>query len=92
MKREARVALRDLERAIDYLDGLRTILERLDEERRGRAGGDVLVAELEALDSLGVCWEPVRYQEDAGTGWAFLADNVTALRERLVERYGEAAL
>ncbi len=37
-------------------------------------------------------WEPVRYQEDAGTGWAFLADNVTALRERLVERYGEAAL
>lgn len=92
MNRDTQLATEDLGKVIDYLEGLEIILKTFDAEGRGRAGGDHLVQALSDLDGLDVTWAPIRYQEDSGMGWGFLLENVRGLRDRLVERYGSAAL
>jgi len=83
----------DLAKTLDLLEGLEVILDTLDQERRGRAGAEPLVEALLDLDSYGAtCWEPLRYQDDAGIGWTFMRDHVKELRERLIGPYSQAAL
>ena len=88
----AHVWTRDLEQALDYLEGLGLILDQLAEEGRGRDREDELLQRLEDMDSQGGNWEPLRYQTGEGTGWRAISENVSELRRRLLEPYAEAAL
>ena len=78
--------------ALDYLDGLVVILERLAEQGVGRGAPSPLLNALQGMDSGEMSWEPLRYQATDGQGWAYVAENVRDLRERLLDNYGEAAL
>jgi hypothetical protein len=88
----ARISTNDLEEALDYLEGLVVILDHFDTERRGMDNPDPLLESLENMDSQGRNWAPLRYQIGVGSGWQFVAENVAALRRRLLEDYTEAAL
>ena len=88
----ARISTADLEEALDYLEGLVVILDHFANERRGMDKPDTLLESLESMDSQGNNWEPLRYQTGAGSGWQFVAENVAALRQRLLEDYTEASL
>jgi len=96
MTPEATVRTEDLGMAIDWLEGLATLLYELHQERRGAdrdAGRDLLIEKLstDLIDHHGV-WQPLGYQAGVGMGWYYLAHNVEELRGQLVERYGNAAL
>ncbi|MFQ1002605.1 hypothetical protein [Modestobacter sp. SSW1-42] len=92
MNADATVRTADLEAALDYLEGLVTILRTFHADQRGREDRDELLAQLQALEGLGMKWEPLRYQEGVGQGWESVAQNVAELRERLLGPYTEAAL
>lgn len=82
----------DLEEALDYLEGLLLILRTFDAERRG-AEADQLTRELTDLENHGRSgWTALRYQEGVGTGWEYVRADVEALRERLLQRYGDTVL
>lgn len=92
MKAQAIVSTEDLASALDYLDGLVVILERLAEQGVGRGAPSPLLNALQGMDSGEMSWEPLRYQATDGQGWTYVAENVRDLRERLLSNYGEAAL
>jgi hypothetical protein len=71
--------------------GLVATLETFHAEQRGRDVDDQLPEQLQAMHRFGMNREPLRHQTGVGTGWEFLARNITDLRELLVKRYGEAA-
>jgi hypothetical protein len=89
---DAKVRTTDLEEALDYLEGLSVIMRSFDESGRGREGRDMLLEGLQAMDSEGRNWEPLRYQAGDGQGWILIAGNVDELRRRLLEGYANAAL
>lgn len=89
MSREVPVAVRDLESALAYLEGLSLILKTLDNERRGRDGTDPLVEELQNLDNALYEWSPMPHQASSGQGWAIVDHNLAALRQRLAQRREE---
>lgn len=90
--RRAHISTDDLEQALDYLEGLVVILDQFHQDKRGRDDADPLLQSLENMDSQGGNWAPLRYQIGAGSGWQDVAENVAALRRRLLEGYTEAAL
>jgi hypothetical protein len=92
MNAKATVRTADLEAALDYLDGLVTILQTFHAEQRGRREHDELLSQLQARQGIGMRWEPLRYQQGVGSGWEFVARNVEELREHLLGPYTEAAL
>jgi hypothetical protein len=92
MKPDARVKTTDLEKALDYLEGLSVIMRFFDESDLGREGRDMLPERLQAMDSAAMNWEPLNYQPVAGQGWTLIADTVDELRQRLLEGYSDAAL
>lgn len=93
MRPEATVGTEDLGKTLDWLEELTMLLYELHQERRGVEGGDPLIRQLseELIDERGV-WAPIRYQLAIGMGWSYLAEGVEGLRERLLERYSDAAL
>ena len=90
--RRAHISTEDLEQALDYLEGLVVILDHFHHEKRGRDDADDLSLSLENMDSLGSNWARLRYQTAEGTGWQQVAEDIAALRRRLLEDYTEAAL
>jgi hypothetical protein len=90
--KNATVRTVDLAEALDYLEGLIVILRFFHDEERGSRESDELLDQLQAVHGFGMKWEPLRYQSGVGQGWSYAADNVAALRERLLEGYANAAL
>jgi hypothetical protein len=88
----AKVRTADLEEALDYLEGLLVILRQFHDGAPDHDQRAQLVVALMSMDSHGMNWEPLRYEAGVGMGWAYMAENVGQLRERLMEGYGNAAL
>lgn len=90
-----KVRTQDLGEALDYLEGLVLVLRRLQQERNGGLlYGDLmtLLTDLGHGEDLRAVWTPMRYEDGAGEGFGFVADNLEALRAQLVEAYSDAAL
>jgi len=85
------VAPRDLGEALDYPDGLVTVLRHFPGQPRSD-GAQQMAAALQAQDTDLMPWVPLRYEEGQGLGWSSLVDNVAQLRERLLEGYAAGAL
>jgi hypothetical protein len=93
VKPEVTVRTDDLGAALDYLDGLLTILKSFEADERGFEDDDPLLAALSELEGFdATSWAPLRYQPGSGSGWGYVVENATELRDRLVESYGDAAL
>ena len=87
----AQIRTRDLEQALDLLDGLVRILHSFHEEQRGRHEPDPLIDELVGIHGHGYNWEALRYQDRVGEGWSYIAASLEELRARLDEAHANAA-
>jgi hypothetical protein len=92
MRSNATVYTDDLGMALDYLEGLQTILARLDADGLGREEDDPLLQALDGTNHYSGAWEPLRYQREVGEGWAYVSAALGELRERLLAGYSESAL
>jgi hypothetical protein len=92
MAKVAQVQVEDLAATLDYLDGLRVILERLHEAGNDSQPGVDLLQHLAAMDSDHGVWDPLRYQTATGQGWNYVGANLAQVRDELLKAYADAAL
>ena len=90
MKRTATIETNDLGLTLDYLQGLEEMLSALSD---GNAQPHVLLDRLQTMDAeRATTWAPLRYETATHHGWQYVADNLSDLRQRLVQAYERAAL